>query len=78
MYMYASGRCFYPKQLFHSWFTLSVHAFPGNWTHDLDVASTIFYCLSYNNAYSVYSGFDLNLLTEIVQKSDLTNLFFQI
>ncbi len=23
-------------------------------------------------------AFDLNLLTEIVQKSDLTNLFFQI
>ncbi len=51
---------------------------PTNWTHDLDIASTMHYCLSYNNAYSVYSGFDLNLLAEIVQKSDSTNLFFQI
>lgn len=26
-----------------------VHAFPGNWTHDLGIANAILYCLSYRN-----------------------------
>ncbi len=34
-------------------YTLSVYAFPGNQTHDLDVASFMLYCLSYRNANKI-------------------------
>ncbi len=52
IYIYAFSRRFYPKRLtLHSsysfFYILSALAFPGNRTHDLGVASTMLYHLSY-------------------------------
>ncbi len=56
IYIYAFSRRFYPKRLtLHSsysfTFFLSALAFPGNRTHNLGVASTMLYHLSYRKAH---------------------------
>ncbi len=55
IYIYAFSRRFYPKRLtLHSSYSftfLSALAFPGNRTHDLGVASTMLYHLSYRKAF---------------------------
>ncbi len=54
IYIYAFSRRFYPKRLTlhssYSFYILSALAFPGNRTHDLGVASTMLYQLSYRKA----------------------------
>ncbi len=54
IYIYAFSRHFYPKRLTlhssYSFYILSTLAFPGNRTHDLGVASTMLYQLSYRKA----------------------------
>ncbi len=54
IYIYAFSRRFYPKRLTlhssYSFYILSALAFPGNRTHDLGVASAMFYQLSYRKA----------------------------
>lgn len=48
---YAIDIRFYPKRLTLHWLYLwSVHAFAGNWTHDLGVVSTMLCCLNYRKA----------------------------
>ncbi len=57
---YAFSRRFYPKRLTlhssYSFYILSALAFPGNRTHDLGVASTMLYQLSYRKARNNYFG----------------------
>lgn len=46
----ALGRHFYPERLtLH--YSLLLHLFPENWTHDNGVESAVFYCLSFRNVY---------------------------
>ncbi len=58
IYIYAFSRRFYPKRLtLHfklQFYILSAHAFPGNRTHDLGVASAMLYHLSYRKAVYIY------------------------
>ncbi len=59
IYIYAFSRRFYPKRLtLHSsynFYILSALAFPGNRTHDIGVASTMLYQLSYRKALYIFS-----------------------
>ncbi len=64
IYIYAFSRRFYPKRLtLHSSYSFflfvffyiwSALAFPGNRTHDLGVANTMLYHLSYRKAHSLF------------------------
>jgi len=41
--------------LYISSYTFLVHSFPGDWTHDFGVASSVIFCLSYKKAVFNYN-----------------------